>query len=102
MTPNDLQGAAVALTAPDGTVYRFRYGASIPYAGETYAVLLSEEAGDGEQILITRVEEQGGELAFVAAQEDDVVDQVWGKYCDMRIRQAVQELPEADEQEEHP
>ena len=44
MTPNDLQGAAVALTAPDGTVYRFRYGASIPYAGETYAVLLSEEA----------------------------------------------------------
>ena len=97
MTPNDLQGAAVALTAPDGTVYRFRYGASVPYAGETYAVLLSEEAGDEEQILITRVERQGEEIAFVAAEEDDVVEQVWGKYCDLRIRQAVRDLPEADE-----
>ena len=94
---SDLTGARVELTAPDGTVYRFRYGASVPYAGEMYAVLLSEEAGNGEQILITRVEEQGGELTFVAAEEDDVVDQVWGKYCDMRIRQAVQDLPEAEE-----
>ncbi|MGN1021354.1 MAG: hypothetical protein ACI4O7_13405, partial [Aristaeellaceae bacterium] len=74
-----LGGAAVALTAPDGTVYRFRYGASIPYAGETYAVLLSEETGDGEQILITRMERQGEEIAFVAAEEDDVVEQVWSK-----------------------
>ncbi|MGN0779869.1 MAG: hypothetical protein ACI4MJ_12010 [Aristaeellaceae bacterium] len=94
---SDLTGARVELTAPDGKVYRFRYGASVPYAGEMYAVLLSEEAGDGEQILITRVEEQGGELTFVAAEEDDVVDQVWGKYCDMHIRQAVQDLPEAEE-----
>ena len=97
MTPNDLQGAAVELTAPDGTVYRFRYGASVPYAGETYAVLLSEDAGDGEQILITRVERQGEEIAFVAAEEDDVVEQVWSKYCDLRIRQAVRDLPEAKE-----
>ena len=97
MTLNDLQGAAVALTAPDGTVYRFRYGASVPYAGETYAVLLSEEVGDGEQILITRVERQGEEIAFVAAEGEDVVEQVWGKYCDLRIRQAVRDLPEAKE-----
>lgn len=94
---NDLKGAKVELTAPDGTVYRFRYGATVPYAGEEFAVLLSEETGEAEQILITRMEEQDGQVAFIAAQEDDVVEQVWSKYCDMMIMQAVQDLPEADE-----
>ena len=97
MSEHELTDAVVELTAPGGQVYRFRYGASVPYAGETYAVLLSEEAGDGEQILITRVERQGEEIAFVAAEEDDVVEQVWSKYCDLRIRQAVRDLPEAEE-----
>ena len=48
----------VDLTAPDGTVLHFRYGAMIPYAGEEYAVLLEmelDESGE-EQVLITRVE----------------------------------------------
>lgn len=94
---SDLTGARVELTGPDGTVYRFRYGATIPYAGESYAVLLSEEAGEEEQILITRMEEQDGTVAFIAAEEDDVVEQVWSKYCDLQIRKAVQDLPEADE-----
>lgn len=94
---NDLKGAKVELTAPDGTVYHFRYGATVPYAGEEFAVLLSEETGEAEQILITRMEEQDGQVAFIAAQEDDVVEQVWSKYCDMMIMQAVQDLPEADE-----
>lgn len=94
---NDLRGAKVELTAPDGTVYHFRYGATVPYAGEEFAVLLSEETGEAEQILITRMEEQDGQVAFIAAQEDDVVEQVWSKYCDMMIMQAVQDLPEADE-----
>lgn len=94
---SELIGAKVELTGPDGRVYRFRYGATIPYAGEEFAVLLSEEAGEDEQILITRVEEQDGALAFIAAEEDDVVEQVWSKFCDMRIRLAVQDLPEADE-----
>lgn len=94
---NDLKGAKVELTAPDGWVYHFRYGATVPYAGEEFAVLLSEETGEAEQILITRMEEQDGQVAFIAAQEDDVVEQVWSKYCDMMIMQAVQDLPEADE-----
>ena len=94
---SELIGAKVALTAPDGTVYHFRYGATVPYAGEEFAVLLSEEAGDGEQILITRMEEQEGTIAFIAAQEDDVVEQVWSKYCDMMVRQAAEDLPEAEE-----
>ena len=94
---SELIGARVELTGPDGRVYRLRYGASIPYAGTEYAVLLSEEAGEDEQILITRMEEQDGALAFIAAEEDDVVEQVWSKYCEWRIRQAVKDLPEAGE-----
>ena len=48
----------VELTAPDGTVFRFRYGAMIPYAGEEYAVLIELEPDPNgeEQILVTRVE----------------------------------------------
>ncbi|MBQ8653578.1 MAG: DUF1292 domain-containing protein [Clostridia bacterium] len=95
---SELIGAKVELTGPDGMVYRFRYGASIPYAGEEYAVLLSEE-GDGEEILITRVEAQENTLAFSVVEEDDVVDQVWSKYCDWKIRLAVQDLPEEGEAE---
>ena len=94
---SELIGAKVELTGPDGTVYRFRYGATVPYAGEEFAVLLSEETGDEERILITRMEEQDGAVAFIAAEEDDVVEQVWSKYCDMMIRLAMQDLPEAEE-----
>ena len=93
---SELIGARVELTGPDGMVYRFRYGATIPYAGENYAVLLSEEAGEDE-ILITRMEEQDGTVAFIAAEEDDVVEPVWSKYCDLQILAAVQDLPEAGE-----
>jgi len=51
----------VELNAPDGSVYRFRYGAVIPYAGEEYVVLLEmEKNADGEeQVLITRMVEEG-------------------------------------------
>ena len=56
----------VELTAPDGTVLRFRYGAMIPYAGEEYAVLLEMELDPNgeEQVLITKVEKtEDGNLA---------------------------------------
>ena len=48
----------VELTGPDGTVYQFRYGAMVPYAGQEYAVLIEMELDPNgeEQILITRVE----------------------------------------------
>ena len=40
----------VDVTGPDGTVYHFRFGAMIPYAGEEYAVLLEMELDEnGEE-----------------------------------------------------
>ena len=73
----------VELKAPDGTVYQFRYGDMIPYAGEEYAVLLEmEDPPDGEeQILVTRVEKaEDGNLAVVVAEEPDVVQAVFDKF----------------------
>ena len=93
----DLTGAVVELTAPDGRVYRFRYGATIPYAGVDYVVLREIAGGEDEQILITRVEETPEGLAFVAAEEEDVIEQVYGKYCLSSIRAAVADLPEAED-----
>ena len=48
----------VDITGPDGTVFHFRFGAMIPYAGEEYAVLLEMELDENgeEQVLITKVE----------------------------------------------
>lgn len=94
----DLTGAPVALTAPDGTVYRFHYTAAIPYAGTLYAVL-TEDGRDSEaesQILITRVSAENGTLAFTVAQEDDVIEQVYAKYVAQRLRQATEGLRDAD------
>lgn len=91
MSEHDLADAVVELTAPDGGVFRFRYGATIPYAGQDYVVLLEMECTDqgDEQILITRVEEQDGELSFVVAEEEDVIQQVFDKYVARSINQAV-------------
>lgn len=91
MSEHDLNDAVVELTAPDGTVYRFRYGATIPYAGQDYVVLLEmeEDANGEEQILITRLEENDGQLSFVVAEEEDVIQQVFDKYVALSIHQAV-------------
>ena len=78
----------VELTAPDGTVFRFRYGAMIPYAGEEYAVLIELEPDPNgeEQILVTRVEKaEDGNLSFVVAQEEDVIQTVFDKYVQMTV-----------------
>ena len=48
-----LIGRQVALTTPEGDVYRFVVRSLQPYAGETYAVL-EEEKLDG-QMLITHI-----------------------------------------------
>ena len=98
MSEHELNDAVVELTAPDGRVFRFRYGATIPYAGEEYVVLLEMENdpnGD-EQILITRVEDHEGELSFVVAEEEDVIQQVFDKYVAMSINQAVEGLEDCD------
>ena len=58
----------IELTAPDGTVMRFRFGAVIPLDNIEYAVLLEmEDNPDGEeQVLVTRIEptDDGG-MTFV-------------------------------------
>lgn len=92
MSEHELSDAVVELTAPDGQVYRFRYGATIPYAGQDYVVLLEmEDTPSGEeQVLITRLVDQDGELSFVVAEEEDVIQQVFDKYVAMTIHQAVE------------
>ncbi len=98
MDTPDLNDAVVELTSPDGTVYRFHYGATIPYAGQDYVVLIEMEtdANGEEQILVTRVEEENGELSFVVAEEEDVVEQVFTKYCAMNVKDAMADLPEEE------
>ncbi len=85
----------VELTAPDGTVFHFRYGAMIPYAGEEYAVLLEmEDTPEGEeQVLITRVEKtEDGNLSFVVAEEEDVIRKVFDKYVALTVENGLQDL----------
>lgn len=96
MDTPELNDAVVELTSPDGKVYRFHYGATIPYAGQDYVVLIEMEKDENgeEQILITRVEEENGELSFVVAEEEDVVDHVFTKFCAMNVQSAVADLPE--------
>jgi uncharacterized protein YrzB (UPF0473 family) len=99
MSEHELNDAVVELTAPDGQVFRFRYGATIPYAGQEYVVLLEmeDDANGEEQILITRVEEmEDGQLSFVVAEEEDVIQQVFDKYVAMTIHQAVDGLQDCD------
>jgi len=98
MTP-DLSGAVVELTAPDGRVFRFRYGAVIPYAGTDYVVLLEMEADQNgeEQILITRLEDGPDGLSFVVAEEEDVIEQVFSKYCALSVQDAIADLPECED-----
>lgn len=88
----------VELNAPDGSVYRFRYGAVIPYAGEEYAVLLEMEKNpDGEeQVLITRLVEEGDQVVFVVAEEEDVIQNVFDKYILSLARDALEGLEDAE------
>ncbi len=89
----------VDLTAPDGTVFHFRYGATIPYAGEEYAVLLEmelDESGE-EQVLVTKVEKtEDGALAFVVAEEEDVIQAVFDKYVALSVENGLDGLNDAE------
>ena len=89
----------VELTAPDGKVYKFRYGAMIPYAGEEYAVLLEMELDPNgeEQVLITKVEKtEDGSLAFVVAEEEDVIQAVFEKYVALSVENGLDGLIDAE------
>ena len=89
----------VDLTGPDGTVFHFRYGAMIPYAGEEYAVLLElelDESGE-EQVLITKVEKtEDGNLSFVVCQEEDIIQAVCEKYVALSVENGLDGLTDAE------
>lgn len=89
-----LNGALVELTAPDGTVYRFTYVATIPYAQEDYVVLMELEAdGKGnDQLLITRLlDTPEGDLSFVVVEEEDIVTAVFEKYVAQSLSKVLEE-----------
>ncbi len=90
--PDALRDALVELTAPDGTVYRFRYGAVLPYADQEYVVLVeleNDENGE-EQLLITRLTdtEEGG-LSFEVVTEDDIIQAILEKYTAQLVHDAM-------------
>ena len=85
---NSLYEALVELTGPDGKVYQFRYGATIPHEGQDYVVLieLEPDASGEEQILITRLEKhEEGQLAFVVESNEEVVGQVFEKFMTLAV-----------------
>ena len=89
----------VDVTGPDGTVYHFRFGAMVPYAGAEYAVLLEMELDENgeEQVLITKVEKtEDGQLEFVMAQEDDIIQAVFEKYVALGVEQGLEGLEDAE------
>ena len=97
MDAQALIGAQVALSAPDGSIYRFRVQSFVPYAGETYAVL-EHEGGDG-QLLVTHVEMENEAPAFVVVGEDDIITGVMEKLVARSIAKALEESGEEDEDE---
>ena len=88
MEEHNLNEALVELTGPDGKVYQFQYGATIPHEGQDYVVLieLEPDANGEEQILITRLEKhEEGQLAFVVESNEETVGQVFEKFMAMAV-----------------
>ncbi len=88
-----LSDSLVELTAPDGTVYRFRYGAVLPYAGQEYVVLveLENDPNGEEQLLITRLSEsEDHELSFEVVTEDDIIQAILQKYTEKQIHDVME------------
>jgi len=89
----------VDVAGPDGTVYHFRFGAMVPYAGEEYAVLLEMELDENgeEQVLITKVEKtEDGSLSFVVAEEEDIIQAVFDKYVALGVEAGLEGLTDAE------
>lgn len=97
---DDLRDALVKLTAPDGTELLFRYGATLPYAGKDYVVLLEmEDTPEGEeQILITRLHDDGETMSFEVVEEEDIIEHVFDKYVQMTTRAGLEGLEDAEQE----
>ncbi len=92
--PDAIRDALVELTAPDGTVYRFRYGAVLPYEGQEYVVLVEVETDENgeEQLLITRLSDtQEGELSFEVVTEDEVIQAILQMYTAQVLEDTMEE-----------
>lgn len=90
--PETLADAVVELTAPDGRVFQFRFGAVIPYAEQDYVVLLELEEDENaeDKLLITRLlESPEGDLSFEVVQEEDVVETVFQKYMTQLVQSSL-------------
>ena len=89
----------VEIVGPDGTVFHFRFGAIVPYAGDEYAVLLETELDENgeEQVLITKVEkDEDGNLGFVVAEEEDIIQTVFEKYVALSVENGLEGLTDAE------
>ena len=90
----------VELTAPDGTVMRFRFGAVIPDEKTEYAVLLEmEDNPDGEeQVLVTRIEptDDGG-MTFVVEADPKQVEKVFNAYVNLRTQEGLKGIEDEAE-----
>lgn len=92
--PDAIRDAMVELTAPDGTVYRFRYGAVLPYEGQEYVVLveLTPDENGEEQLLITRLSDtKEGELSFEVVTEEDVIQKILQMYQEQLSQDAMED-----------
>lgn len=96
MNEQELIGAPVCLTAPDGKEYRFVVDDFIPYAGETYVVLRGEE--DMDQLLITEISQaEDGSTLFGVVEEDDIIETVMEKRLAKRISASMQQEQASDD-----
>ena len=86
---DELIGAQVELSAPDGRVFHFHVKFFAPYAGETYAVL---EHDDDGQLLVTTVEPtDDGQVAFTVVGEEDIISAVLEKLAAYSVAMALEQ-----------
>ena len=74
----------IELTAPDGTVMRFRFGAVIPLDDIEYAVLLEME------------DNHDGGMTFVVEENPQKVEQVFNSYVNLRTQEGLTGLTDAE------
>lgn len=74
----------IELTAPDGTVMRFRFGAVIPLDDIEYAVLLEME------------DNPDGGMTFVVEENPQKVEQVFNSYVNLRTQEGLTGLSDAE------
>lgn len=92
------QERLVTLTAPDGSVYRFRLGSVLDFEDNLYAVLIEMERDENgeEQLLITHWStDDNGEQRFEVVSEERIINAIFERYVAESIGAALSEnVPE--------